>query len=236
MNKSKILLILATLLVGINLFAQNKAFTATIVSDGESVNYAYVYNKPKELIIQTDYKGEFSLPVIPTDTLQFRCVGYIDTSFVVTSEMMNDEHVQLQVHKQTYALNEIKVTNFYSYASFKQAFLNLKLDDKNKPISYHIKLDPVELASARLFNGPDASGFGVSLGSMRPYFTRSEKVQQQFDNDEKKFGRLNQLTSTENIGEFTGLKGDYSIMLSVEMAYHDFLSMNTSSPDTLNVK
>jgi hypothetical protein len=237
--------------------AQGNQFVASVVSDEEPVLFAYVYNKTQKVIVQTNDNGMFALPSAVGDTMNFSCLGYKDTSFVVSPDMLySDEIVKIKVFKTDYALNEVKVVRYFSYASFQQAFLNLKLDDKNKPMTFKVKIDPMDLAVNKQFNQPGSTGFGVTLPGI-PFHTKSEIQQRRFDEYEKKYSRYNELVSHENISAFTGLKGDslnafiiylrtqvkikpeaddYSIMMSVKMAYEDFLSYNISHPDTILVK
>jgi hypothetical protein len=213
----------------------------------EPVGFAYVLNTRTSIASESKDDGSFELDAQPNDTLLFRCLGYRDTSFIVS----NVEPKIFNVTSQTFALNEVKVTWFYSYAAFKRAFLNLKIDD-SKNVKFNIHIDPREIAGlSRAASGNTGLAFSFGGGP-----TKSEKNYTSLLSEEKRYERLNSLTSYDNIRSFTGLKGptldsfivylrskkqinpassDYEILASVKMAYQDFLAMVTPSIDTLKI-
>ena len=143
-------------------------------------------------------------------------------------------------------LKDVDVFAFYSYASFKYRFANLKVEpDKKAPILINFDLNIKEMKAI----AKAESGSAISIGLGALYGKTSQQKYSEFLAREEKLVRIKNLTSHENIMEFTGLKGetldsflvflrarfkfessqtDYQIMETVQIAYNEFLARNNN--------
>lgn len=235
-------------------YTQDQILSAKIISDGEPIDYAYIMNQRTNYGVESKNGGQIQIRVNENDTLIFRCLGYQDTTFIVTDQMLEKSNIFFAVMKQHYALDEVNVIHFYSYARFKQAFLNLKL-----PPEYKLEMPAIdlnEIATNEYFS-KDNPGLGVTLGGWRPYLTKEQKQLRSIQNNKNYWERYNNLTSYENLSAYTGLKGptldsfivylrtqytinpkltDYEIMASVKVAFENFLALNELNQDTIDIK
>ncbi len=232
--------------------AQYHMVKGKVMAGETPVEFAYIINKRTQTATETREEGRFNMETNLGDTLQFRCLGFKDTLFVVDETMVSAMIPVLKVVQQSYVLNEVEVRWFYSYASFKTAFANVKLSDKNKPFNYNIQPDMNEvLSNAKATSGN--AGLSFTMGGK--YLTKEQKTANEIKANESRMERYNHLTSYENVQAFTGLKGemlesfimylrtkskinpewdDYNIMMGVKAAYANFLASNTNAkPDTI---
>ena len=239
-------LVLTILIFATQVIPAQSLFKGKIICNNEPVDFAYIMNNETKYAVESTDGGIVKLMASENDTLIFRCLGYRDTSFVINKDMLNNENYLLEVSKQEYALDEVKVVWFYSYESFKQAFLNLKLD-----APYKLKLPPIdmnEVLKDRYFAKENPS-LGITF-----YLSSAQRTENALNNHEKRWARYNNLTSKENLASFTGLQGDslnsfilylrsrpninpdltdYEIMASVKVAYENFIALNYQLQDSL---
>ncbi|MFT3740719.1 MAG: hypothetical protein QM786_18360 [Breznakibacter sp.] len=235
------LLIGASMLFAAKLEAQEATLLGKVECGDEAVDFAYFLNTRTQKTAKSNDGGLFKIEVQNGDTLKFRCLGYNESLFVVSNEPQTLQ--VFRVTKQTYSLDEVTVHGFYSYAAFKQAFLNLKLDEKDKPFKYHVNLDMNELAvDAKMASG--GTGLSIPLTSLNGVGlagkTKDERQAMELSRQEKAMERYNRLISHENIGDFTRLNGqaldsfivylrtraninpalnDYDMMMAVKLAF-----------------
>ncbi|MBN2166475.1 MAG: hypothetical protein JW717_09385 [Marinilabiliaceae bacterium] len=243
--------VLQTILLDVQ--SQENTIIGKLEAGGNPVDFAYLVNKRTLYGTESKNGGIAKIAVFENDTLQFRCLGYRDTSFIVTPNLLEKDTVHFAVNMQEYALDEVKVVWFYSYASFKYAFANLKIDKPYKLNLPTINMNQV-LTDQYFAQQNPGIGIGLSIGGG---LSKAQKQKQALNNYNKKWERFNNLTSHENISSFTGLEGatldsfiiylrkgykinpglsDYEIMTSVKMAYDTFLAINQIKIDTLNLK
>lgn len=238
--------------------AQETIHAGKIVCLDEAVDFAYLLNTRTQTAVESNHGGLFKIEAQPGDTLKFRCLGYNDSLFVVPFKAPATQ--TYQVSKQTYALDEITVNWFYSYAAFKRAFLNLKLDDKDKPFKYDINLDMRELAVSKKL-APGGTGFSIPVASLTgmglAYRTKDERRALELAQHEETMERYNRLISHVNIADFTRLKGpqldsfivylrtraninpaldDYDMMAAVKLAFLNYTSDKKMDIDSTFVR
>lgn len=258
MNRVFLVVTSVFIMLTISVKSQEQLLIAKIKVGTEAIDFAYIKNDRTNYAVESNHGGLIKISAQENDTLQFHCLGYKDTSFVVTATMLESENYILEVQKQEYALDEVKVVWFYSYAAFKQAFANIKLDDKDKPMKFDVKISQHDLAVNHYF-APSSSGVGFAFNGVlsggSDYLTEGQQFDRHIKHYNNKWGRYNQLTSHENLSAFTGLEGDslesfvyylrtkhkinpdlddYEILASVKVAYKTFLALNTSQIDSVD--
>lgn len=248
------LLLFALLLLGLHhsSSAQNGRESVKLLAiqshdDFKTIPYSSIANKRTSLCYQSDFNGHLKINVAVGDTLLFKCMGYRDTTLVVTPEYFRQDSLVLRAQIQPRMLDDVDVFAFYSYASFKHRFANLKLEpDKKAPIAINFDINLKEIRALAKANG----GSAVSIGLGGLYGKTSQQKYAEFLAKEEKMARVRSLTSHENIMAFTGLSGetldsfmvflraryqftpsqsDYDIMATVQTAYDAFLALNTEN-------
>jgi hypothetical protein len=101
----------------------------------EPVPYSHIFiNEMKG--VAADGEAEFLFAISMEDTLRVSCLGYNDAR-VIMSEMEHSDSlfVEILLEKKIHELDEVVVSPYRSYAQKKQAFLNLKLENKEHEIA-----------------------------------------------------------------------------------------------------
>jgi hypothetical protein len=75
-----------------------------------------------------DYYGFFSLVAAKGDTIDFSCLGFKGTTYIIPDSLSGDRYSLIQILLPTnYQLQEISIYAFPSRDQFRQAFMNLKI-------------------------------------------------------------------------------------------------------------
>lgn len=246
------LFLFSLLLFGLHHFtsAQNGRESVKLLAiqshdDFKTIPYSSIANKRTSLCYQSDFNGHLKINVAVGDTLLFKCMGYRDTTLVVTPEYFRQDSLVLRAQIQPRLLDEVDVFAFYSYASFKHRFANLKLEpDKKAPMAMNFDVNIKEIRALAKANGGNA----ISIGLGGLYGKTSQQKYAEFLAREEKMIRVRSLTSHENIQAFTGLSGneldsfmvflrghfrfdpsqsDYDIMSTVQVALEEYLAFNS---------
>jgi len=253
--KRLIAIAIIILLATSSTWAQEKIISGRIITNSSPVEYAYLINMRTKKAAVTQTEGRYALPVQNGDTLLFRCLGYQDSTFYVNPVMLAKDSVILRIRNLDYALKEVKIRGFMSYAMFKQAFANVKLDDKDKPMRFNVTIDYANIDINNKL-APGQPGFGVDLGKLVSLGSSLLKSKEKVDELNKRdalYSRYDRVTSHENLQAFTGLKGtaldsfvvflrtqykinplasEYDMLAKVKLAYTDFLAVRTAPKDT----
>ncbi len=87
-----------------------------------------VVNKGKGFI--TDDKGSFLVTLSKGDTLQFSHIGYFDTEFqLIGPEISNITYISVYLEARNYDISEAVIMPYKTYEEFKQAVIDLDLDN-----------------------------------------------------------------------------------------------------------
>lgn len=250
--KQLIATVLIIFLAASGTWAQEKMISGRIITNSSPVEYAYLINMRTKKAAVTQPEGRYVLPVQNGDTLLFRCLGYQDSTFYVTPVMLAKDSVILRIRNLDYALKEVKIRGFMSYAMFKQAFASVKLDDKDKPMRFNVTIDYANMDINNKL-APGQPGFGVSFGGG---LTKDDFRLKVLEASENRMERYYRVTSPDNIQSFTGLNGtaldsfvvflrtqykinplasEYEMLAKVKLAYADFLAVRTAPKDTISV-
>jgi len=250
--KQLIAIAIIILLATSSTWAQEKIISGRIITNSSAVEYAYLINMRTKKAAVTQPGGRYALPVQNGDTLLFRCLGYQDSTFYVNPMMLAKDSVILRIRNLDYALKEVKIRGFMSYAMFKQAFANLKVEDNTKKFKVNIDYGQIA-ANNYLGSGGLGTGVGFSFGGG---ISKDEQRLRELEAHELKMERYNRVTSPDNIQAFTGLKGtaldsfviflrtqykinplasEYDMLAKVKLAYTDFLAVRTTPKDTTSV-
>jgi hypothetical protein len=78
----------------------------------------------------SDYFGYFSFVAQEADTIEFSAIGYRKQQFIIPSNLPENKYSLIQaLGKDTIQLREVVIKNWPSKEQFKQAFINLNLDN-----------------------------------------------------------------------------------------------------------
>lgn len=198
-------------------FAQNtekKRFGAYLIQEPteEAVQFGAVKNIKTGEVTLSDTEGFFAISGSVGDTLRFHSLGYRDTTWVIPNIWyVMDQKIQLKVHTNVYALSEVEVVRYYSYAHFKQAFKDLRLPEDEKEKAKQ-KISSWAFDDATAWGKSDAVaargtfGVGISFGGKDKVAMQRKDVEK-LEDIQHKSQRFNYFTSRENIMGLTHYKG-----------------------------
>jgi len=247
------------ILVIVNGIAQtqtNKQILAKVLEEKSNtpVPFAFIANSQTGTGKETNNDGVFQMNVSPTDTLLFRCMGYELNSWSLADFNLDTDTLFLTVIARSYALDEINVVQFRSYAAFRSRVANMPIMETGE---YKIPFK-IDLGWAMSEKKAESGTFGTSLGSIVSLISKNKNDdQKQYANTlakEKQCALYNQITSRDNLQYITKLEGpkldsfivflrtkhkidpklsEYDMLVEVGAAFDYFLAMNT---DTISIK
>ncbi len=213
------------------------------------IEFGAIKNMSTGEVILSDNTGSFEINGSVGDTLRFHSMGYVDTTWVVpTIWTTMEDQLTLVVPTNTYAITEVEVLRFYSYAHFRQAFKDLELPkDENAEVKEMVSSWDFEEAIAwgkadKKFN-QGTFGAGISIGSGKTRFDKQKEEVKRLEKIELESAKFNYFTSRENLADLTGYKGtcldsfmvflnsnysihykmpEYELLSSILGAYEDF--------------
>ena len=183
-------------------------------SSKAAVQFGAIKNIKTGEVTLTDGEGFFAISGSVGDTLRFHSLGYRDSTWVVPGIWYAmEEAIELKVQPNIYSLNEVEVVRYYSYAHFKQAFKDLKIEKtESEKAKEAIDAWQKNFAEAVAWGKSDAKAasgnFGVSMGvggvnkivKQRNEVNRLEKISD-------KSTRFNYFVSRDNIKRLTEYEG-----------------------------
>jgi len=198
-------------------FAQNsetKRFGAYLIQEPtkEVVQFGAIKNIKTGEVTLTDTEGFFAISGSVGDTLRFHSLGYRDTTWVIPGIWYTtNQKLELKVQTNVYALSEVEVVRYYSYAHFKQAFKDLRLpeDEKDKAkqkISSWAFDDAIAWGKSDAVAARGTFGVGISFGGKDKVVTQRKEVGK-LEEIQNKSQRFNYFTSRENVMQLTQYKG-----------------------------
>lgn len=177
-----------------------------------AIQYGAIKNTKTGEVALSDLEGSFSISGTVGDTLKFRCMGYKATEWVIPGIWTTmEDTIQLKVNANVYALEEVEVVRYYSYAHFKQAFKDLKLEktDAEKAKENAISWDFQEAIAQGVADAKFGYGtFGVSIA-----INKSDKITEQrraiakLEKVADASAEFKSLTSADNVRSLTGYDG-----------------------------
>ena len=230
-----------------NEMKKESLITGKIITEttGLPVPFSFIVNQRTGIGKETDEDGQFKMHVSAGDSIMFRCMGYTDTVWVASGNNLQNDTLRLETQEKSYALNEVDVIWFRSYASFKYRVANLQIET-DQPIALNLNIDFREIAAfQKTESGTFGNGFRINRSS-----SKSERRYQDLLQHQNLVARFNQITSQENLEAFTDLEGtrldsfivflrskhkinptlpDYEILAAIQLVYEDFLAMNSDS-------
>ncbi|TLX77729.1 carboxypeptidase-like regulatory domain-containing protein [Labilibacter sediminis] len=193
---------------------ESKLFSGQIQEQksGKSIEYGAIKNINTGETVLTDEDGYFEISGTAGDSLRFHSLGFEDNNWIIPGIWYTmQQEILLNVNKRFYALDEVEVIRYYSYAHFKQAFKDLKLPEDEKQ-KVKEKINSWTFEDAIAWGKSDrkaAEGtFGLSFST-----GRKDKVVQQreavhkLEEIQEKSTRFNYFTSRDNLAYLTGYKG-----------------------------
>ncbi|MGQ1787344.1 MULTISPECIES: hypothetical protein [unclassified Saccharicrinis] len=220
----------------------------------DAVQYGAVKNIKTGEVTLSDDEGYFEISGTVGDTLRFHSLGYKDATWVVPGIWFSMEGtIELKVHPNIYSLGEVEVVRYYSYAHFKQAFKDLKLE-KTDTEKAKEKIDAWQdsFAEAVAWGKSDAKaangtfGVGISLGG-KDKVVEQRNLVHRLEDIQYKSKRFNYFVSRENIMHLTDYQGtcldSFMVFLNTgynldyQMPEYDLLaSILRASTDFKNLK
>nr|WP_321407234.1 hypothetical protein [uncultured Carboxylicivirga sp.] len=213
------------------------------------VPFAFVANSKTGIGKETNEKGIFRMDIESTDTLLFRCMGFEDNNWVLADLDISNDTLVLNVTPKAYALDEIKVFHFRSYASFRSMVANMPMMETGE----YILPFKIDIKEALAFQKAEKGDFSFSLNFGGKSQTHDQKYYNHVLAEEQRFSLYNKVTSRDNIQAFTQLEGasldsfivflrtkhnidpklsEYDMMVEVSKAYDNFLACKTDSIST----
>lgn len=162
--------------------------------DNRPLVYAHVIVPNQHIGTISDTNGNFALPLIYGDTLMISHMGYM-TRFIYFTEntYIYNNTIEIILLPQSFELKEVVITPFpKTWDEFKEAFVNLKLEDEPKPT-----LDLASLGIKHYVRPED--GFGVTaMGPVQALYNIFSKEVK----SKKKLAELKQRDKLEKKSRF----------------------------------
>lgn len=218
-----------------------------VVSDSlkTPVPFGFVANSETGIGKETNIHGLFLLDISPNDTILFRCMGYEDAQWALNDVYTKGDTLILEATPKTYALKEIKVLNFRSYAAFRHKVAHME-------DMYHEFKMPFKIEVGKALAEQKANSGTFSYSFRLPHKTENKETREYkaLLNKEKVYERYNNLTSRDNLQTFTDLEGakldsfivflrskhnidpklnDYDLMAAINEVYQDFIALQSDT-------
>lgn len=197
--------------------AQNtevKRFGAYLIQESaeEVVQFGAVKNIKTGEVALTDTEGFFTISGSVGDTLRFHSLGYRDTTWVIPGIWYtNNQKLELKVKSNVYALSEVEVVRYYSYAHFKQAFKDLRVPKTKEDIAKEMAAgwnfdEAIAWGKSDAVAARGTFGIGIGIGGIDKVVMQRKKVEK-LEEIQHKSQRFNYFTSRENVMQLTQYKG-----------------------------
>ncbi|WP_075603417.1 hypothetical protein [Saccharicrinis aurantiacus] len=178
----------------------------------KAVQYGAIKNVQTGEVALSDFDGAFSISGTVGDTLKFRCMGYKATEWVIPGIWTTmDDTIKLKVNTNIYALDEIEVVRYYSYAHFKQAFKDLRIEeteaDKVKEMVNNWDFsEAIAMGKANAKMNQGTFGLTLSTGGKDKVAQKREEIKQ-LERLADESAEFIKLTSRKNVKSLTGYDG-----------------------------
>ena len=99
--------------------------------DSIELDDIHVINMTSEKVTASFNDGYFIIPVTKGDQLLFSGIGYRLSEVIITDSMIeNNVYIMVHIPQQIYLLESVNVWPYQTFAEFKQAFIDLQLEDE----------------------------------------------------------------------------------------------------------
>lgn len=194
-------------------------------SSGEPVPFVNIYTANRMHGSATLEDGTFFIRASSTDTLVFSSVGYHLYNLAV-SAVSSSAHTNLLIRlsREVKELDEVVVTTFGGYESFKRALLDVELPPETRPLT----LPPVKeiIAGSRLTGTPGGSIKGP-FSFLYDQFSREAKESRKLDTFRKtrdEYAAIDKKYNLEVVQRITQLsKEDAEAFMRFCTFEHNFL-------------
>lgn len=131
-------------------------------SSGMAIPYVNIISQLRHYGTAADENGEFTIYAIAGDTLVFTAIGFESFRYYVNAEGYEDYFRAVVLEPAIYSIQEVDVFPFRTYAQFKSAVLNTKLQVEE----YQFEKSLQAVKELAVYEAAQAgAGAPVSLGS-----------------------------------------------------------------------
>lgn len=215
------------------------------------IPFAHVINKRSGEGKETDEQGYFKMHLMLNDTILFKCLGYQDTTWIISENDIIGDTLNLLTKEKQYELESVDVVWYRSYAAFKYRVAKLEVET-NQPMPINMTFSSADLTA--LASSYAQPGAGVNLLAIPSLMVKGVKQLSKKRDKRQKSEPINprfeELTGRENIITLTKLEGevlddfivylrtkhkfdqsasDYKIIASILLAYDNFIAQSTDS-------
>ena len=241
-----------------SLYAQQRSSSPELISgrvvaekdSAAGIAFVQVYNKASGKGTTTSPEGDYRIRALPNDSIQFRMIGYVDTTLSVAQ--LKKINYQLPLKERVYKLKQLNVrANRY-----KQAFAPAE-PSKDPYVGYRsVKPSGRSRTEDKISIGPAEGGFAVSgaITALANKFNKKEKQREKVralkakENQEKYYKALFEYWfDPEIVSEITGLSGpelkrflnsfkpslsfleeanEYQVILAIQRYHRQYISVN----------
>ncbi|MBK7958412.1 MAG: hypothetical protein IPK03_10020 [Bacteroidetes bacterium] len=121
----------------------------------------------------SNYEGYFSLVVSANDTLIFKCLGFKETKYIIPNTIEGNKFTALQIlSRDIVDLSEIIIVPWNTMSEFKQAFVDLQLNNNDDLIraQQNLSLQRLERAERSLeYDGGEMAGYTLGLQTQQNF-------------------------------------------------------------------
>ena len=157
-------------------------------SSGQAIPAAHILNPAKRTGTSSSQDGSFRIRASAGDAIVVSAMGFATDTLIVTPEHLKPDYaLLLRLDVQVYELSGIEVNPLGSFAAFRHAFMNLRLEDE-KPL---INLPRIDIP-------PPATGTGLVIRGPITY------LYEQFSRRGREMQKYQQVLYQEDLSERAG--------------------------------
>lgn len=215
-------------------FGQDKPIKGKILNqeDSTAIQNVHIINKTTNKGFTSHTDGRFTISADIADLLLFTSIGFKDTLIVVTSR----EELFVMMTPEVYTIGEVTIMRYPSYAQFKQAVINLKVEE---PMKFDQSYFPKVME-------PNANqGFGLTIDgpitALYNAFSREGKQRRNYERYLRESTIQEQISRKYNVQivrNLTGIEDDMEIIRFMQYCKLDttFILQSTDYAVLLAVK
>lgn len=206
---------LLIVLLPLQLSGQKNQIRGVVFSseDSTALYNVHIVNKTTNQGTVSNAEGKFLIPADYSDVIKFSSVGYEDGLMILTSDRINEDgELLVYMIPAIYSIREVSIFPYRTYEQFKQAVINLKIDE---PFSF----DPSYFQLGQTDSPSNNQGFGITIDgpitALYNAFSREGKQMRNYERYLRESAVHDEVYKKYNINivrRFTGIEDEMEVI------------------------